>query len=449
MQASIETIANLKRRARVSVPAEQVDELFNTYLRESANTIRLKGFRPGKVPIAVIKQRFGEEMRHKAITEVIKRSFQQLIAQENLKPASQPFFEPKTSESSTAFEYTATFEVFPDIEEKDYSSINIIQPVAEITDDDVDRMIAIFRDNQGTWVSVDRAALDNDRVNIDYIGKTEQDEAFEGGAAKNVDLILGSGQMIPGFEEGIVGLRAGEEKIIFLTFPDKYHVEKLSGQSVQFTIKVNEVCEKRLAEIDESLFEKYGIMGDEAYFRKKVRENMHREMEAAIKNKVKQQVVDALLKLHNTLQVPQALVAQEIVRMCEQVIANQLAAGRKTKASEDEMKSLLPDELFVEQATNQVKISLLINHYVSKYDLQPDASKVRTMIEEFASTYENSEKIIDFYYNDERQLQNVKLLVLEDMVIEKLKAEAKVVDKSYSYDEVLAPQQSPTAEHIG
>ena len=310
MQVSIETTSGLERRLTVGVPAERVDVEVDSRLQKAAKNVRLPGFRPGKVPMKVMRQRFGAGVRQEVLGEVMSQSFQEAVVQEQLRPAGQPAIEPKNLEAGRDLEYVATFEVFPDVDIAEMKGFAIEKLVSEVGDSDVDDIIEVFRKQQGSWDEVDRPAAEGDKVNIDYSG-TRDGEEFEGGSAEGSDLELGSGRMIPGFEDGIVGAKAGDEKVLQLSFPEDYQNEDLRGAAVEFKVKVNSVQALTPAEMDEELFAKYGVEeGGEEQFRKEVGENMARELKNALQNKLKQQVMDALLEAHESLEVPKALVDQ-------------------------------------------------------------------------------------------------------------------------------------------
>ncbi|HBG29946.1 MAG TPA: trigger factor, partial [Gammaproteobacteria bacterium] len=299
MQVSVEKTSVLERRLTIGVAAAEVDEQVQAKLKESAGQVRLPGFRPGKVPLKVVQQRFGKGIRQEVVGEVISRSFYEAITQEELKPAGQPDIEPINDEAGKDLEYAATFEVYPEIELKDFSTIEITKPVAEITDEDVDKTIANIREQRGEWVVVERTAADKDQVNIDYAG-TRDGEAFEGGAAEGSDLILGSGRMIPGFENICNGFSAGEEKVVALTFPEDYSSEELRGASVEFNIKVNTVSERQLPELNDDLFAEFGVSeGGESAFRAEVRDNMQKQLDTATRTKLKFRLFKALEQMHD------------------------------------------------------------------------------------------------------------------------------------------------------
>lgn len=441
MQVSIETTSALERRLTVGVPAERVENEVNTRLQKAAKTVRLDGFRPGKVPFKVVKQRFGEGVRQEVIGEVMSQTFYEAVSQENLKPAGQPSIETKSVEEGKDLQYVATFEVFPEVETGDYSKLSITKPVASVTDADVEKMIEVLRKQQADWVEADRAVAEGDQVNIDYVG-TKDGEEFAGGKAEGSDLVIGSGQMIPGFEDGIVGLKAGEEKVVALTFPEEYHSEELKGADVEFKIKVNTVSEQQLPELNDEFFVKYGVNeGGEDKFREEITANMNRELENAVKAKVKNQVMDGLLEAHPEVRVPAALAQQEI-----NVLRSQMVQQFGAQAQNMDLKSILPDDMFTEQADKRVKLGLILNELVTSKNIKADPDKVKETIETMASTYEDPQEVINHYYGNQEQLQQIEAMVLEETVVETVLADASVEEKESTYDEVLAPEPPPATE---
>ncbi|MFV0477496.1 MAG: trigger factor [Parahaliea sp.] len=437
MQVSIETTSKLERRLTVGVPAERVDSEVDSRLQKAVGNVRIPGFRPGKVPMKVMRQRFGAGVRQEVLGEVMSQSFQEAVVQEKLRPAGQPSIEAKTVEAGKDLEYVATFEVFPDIDVVELKDFAVERPVSEVTEDDVERIIEVFRKQQGSWEGVERAAQEGDRVNIDYRG-TREGETFDGGSAEGSDLELGSGRMIAGFEDGIVGMKAGDEKTLSLTFPDDYHAEELKGAAVEFAIKLNTVSEQKLAELNEDLFKLYGVEeGGEARFRQEVSENMARELKNAIQGKVKQQVMDAVIDAHTSLEVPRALISREIDALRQQTFQQ---FGGMSQQDLD-LKSLLPDDMFAENAEKRVKLGLILAEMISKFELKADADKVRATIEELASTYQDPEEVINWYYGNQEQLASVESKVLEDAVVEKLLDNAQITDKPCSYQEAIGQNQ--------
>jgi trigger factor len=441
MQVSIETTSGLERRLTVGVPADQVDREVDTRLQQASKNVRLPGFRPGKVPMRVMRQRFGAGVRQEVLGEVMSRSFQDAVTQENLRPAGQPSIEPKTMEAGKDLEYVATFEVFPEVELSDMAGFEVEKPVAEVTDEDVENIIEVFRKQQGSWNEVERAAQEGDRVNIDFEG-TRDGEAFDGGSAEGSDLELGSGRMIPGFEDGIVGMQPGEEKTLSLSFPEDYHAEELRGAAVEFRVKLNSVSELEPAALNEELFSAYGVEGkDEAEFRREVADNMARELKNAINARVKQQVMDAVVDAHPELEVPKALIDREIDGMRGQML--QQFGGALGK--DFDARSILPDEMFSERAEKRVKLGLLLSEFVDAKEIKADADRVRQEIEELASTYQEPEEVINYYYANQEQLAGVESKVMEDMAVEMLLDAAAVVEKPCSYQEAIAMGQQASA----
>ncbi len=434
MRVSIETTSNLERRLTVGVPSERVDVEVDNRLQKAAQNVKLPGFRPGKVPMKVMRQRFGAGVRQEVLGEVVNQSFREAVIQEKLRPAGQPNIEPKNLEQGKELQYVATFEVFPDVDLVDIKDFAVAKPVSTVTEEDVDRIIEVFRKQQGKWEVAERKALSGDKVNIDYIG-TRDDESFVGGTAQDSDLELGSGRMIPGFEDGVIGMEAGSQKTLQLAFPDDYHNQELKGAAVEFKVTLNSVSHLVPAEIDEQLFAKYGVeQGGEGQFRREVAENMARELKNAIEAKVKQQVMDAVLEAHKSLDVPKALIDQEIVGMRNQMFQQFGGAGNQSL----DLKSLLPDTMFSENAERRVKLGLVLAEFISRHKLMPDKEKVREAIEEMASTYENPQEVIDYYYSNHQQLSAVESKVLEDQVVEKLLGSAHVTENECSYQEAIS-----------
>ncbi len=440
MRVSIETTSNLERRLTVGVPAERVDREVDDRLLKASQKVKLPGFRQGKVPMKVMRQRFGAGIRQEVVGEVVSQSFREAVIQEKLRPAGQPSFEPRNLEQGKELQYVATFEVFPEVELVALKGFAVQKPVASVRDEDIDRIIDVFCKQQGRWEAIDRAAVEGDKVKINYTG-TRDGQEFAGGSANDSILELGSGRMIPGFENGIVGMKVGEQRSLQLRFPENYHNEELRGAAVEFNVILNEVQHLIPAEKNEDLFSKYGVdQGGEEQFRKEVAENMTRELKNAVQMKVKQQVMDALLDAHKSLEVPKALVDQEVAGMRNQMF--QQFGG--TQQPSMDLASLLPDSMFSENAQRRVKLGLVLAEYISHYELKPDGTKVRSAIEELASTYQNPQEVIDYYYANHQQLAAVESKILEDQVVEKLLENADVTLHECSYQEAISQQPTMT-----
>ena len=371
----------------------------------------------------------------------MSQSFQEAVIQEKLRPAGQPNIEPKTLEAGKDLEYIATFEIFPDVEVAEMVGFEVEKVVAEVESSDIDTIIEVFRKEQGSLEEVERAAADGDTANIDYTG-TKDGEEFTGGSAEASDLELGSGRMIEGFESGVVGMSAGEEKTLALSFPEEYHNEDLKGAAVEFKVKVNSVKERVLAELNEELFIKYGVEdGDVNKFREEIGENMRRELKNAIQADLKQQVMDAVLAAHESLEIPKALLQQEIGTMRQQMMQQFGGMG----GQELDLESLLPADMFKDKAEPRVKLGLILSEMINKKELKADPEKVRSTIEEMASTYQDPEEVINYYYSNQEQLSSVESKVLEDQVVEKLLEGANIKQSECSYQEAISRAQSQSA----
>ena len=415
MQVSIETTTGLERRMTVTVPATEIDSAVDARLSEAAKTVRINGFRKGKVPMKVIRNRFGAGVRQEILGDVMNRSYYAALNEQGVKPAGQPKIEPKTLEEGKDLEFVAVFEVYPEIELSDFSKIKAEKQVAEVTDKDIDTMIENLRQQRQGWKEVKRQARNDDRVNIDFVGTIDGEE-FQGGSAKGTNLVLGSGRMIEGFEKGLLKSKAGDEVTLNLNFPEDYRNKDLAGKPVEFKVTVNSVEAPELPELNDEFFAAFGVTeGGEEGFRKEVKENMERELKKASKNRLKSEVMDTLLD-QNDVDVPSALVAAEINVLRQQAL-QQFGAGAKNLDA-----SLLPDDLFREQAEKRVKLGLILGEVIKQQSMRADPAKVREAIEDIAATY-------------------VESAVLEDQVFDVILEQATVKEKKVSYDELTKPQQ--------
>jgi len=431
MQVSVETTSSIERRMTIGVPAQEIDQAVQKRLQETARTVRLNGFRPGKVPMSVVKRRFGDSIRQEIVGEVMRDNYIKALQEQDVNPAGWPRFEPKTMEEGKDLEFVAIFEVLPEIELGDLSKVEVEKPVSEVTDKDIDTMIDNLRRQQATMKEVKRKSKNKDVVTIDFKGTIDGEE-FEGGSAEGHRLTLGSGQMIPGFEKGIVGGKAGEELEIDVTFPEDYHNEELAGKPARFAITIHKVEEPQLPELDQEFFKRFGIEAeDEAAFREEVKKNMERELKQAVSNKVKNDVVEGLLAT-TELEIPSALVDQEIDRLRQDAVQR---FGGQVDFQQ------LPKEIFEEQAKRRVKTGLLFQEVVKKNDLKADDAKVEEKIQEIASTYEQPDEVIAHFNNNPDQKAQVESSVLEDAVVEHVLAQAKVSEKKMKYEEAVAAGQ--------
>ena len=434
MQVSVEASTSLERRVTVTVPAEKIDSAVDKKVQETAKTIRLDGFRKGKVPTKVVKKRYGASIRQEVLGDVIQSSYFEALQEAKINPAGMPEIEPKEDAGEGDFSYVAVVEVYPEIDLADASGLNIERQAGTITDTDVDNMIEMLRKQQSEWNEVARAAADGDQVNIDFKGFVDG-EAFDGGEAAGHDLVIGSGSMIPGFEDGITGMSAGEEKDITVTFPEDYQAEHLAGKEATFKITAHKVSESILPELNEEFYAKFSPKGKgEEDFKAEIRTNMEREMTQALKGKLKNAVLDAYVEL-NEFDVPKALVKEELGRLKQQAL-QQFGGGNQQLDP-----SILPDEMFQDQADKRVKVGLLAGEVIKANEMAADEDKVKALVEEMAQGYEDPKEFVDYYLNNAEQRSQLEGVVLEDMVVEHLLAAGTVTDTEVDYETAVKPAE--------
>ncbi|VXC04231.1 peptidyl-prolyl cis/trans isomerase (trigger factor) [Pseudomonas sp. 8AS] len=435
MQVSVESTSALERRMTIGVPAERVETEVTKRLQQTARRAKVAGFRPGKVPMSVIRQRYEDSARQEALGDLIQATFYEAIVEQKLNPAGAPAVEPKSFEKGKDLEYVAIFEVIPEIQVAGLEGIAVERLQAEVGDADVDNMLEILRKQNTRFEAAERAAENGDQLNIDFVGKVDG-EVFAGGSAKGTQLVLGSGRMIPGFEDALVGVKAGEERVITPTFPADYQNLELAGKTAEFSVTVNSVSAPQLPELNDEFFAQFGVKeGGIDGFRAEVRKNMERELRQAIKSKVKNQVMEGLLAA-NPVEVPKALIGNEVNRLRVQAVQQ---FGGNIKPDQ------LPAELFEEQAKRRVSLGLLVAEVVKQFELKPDDARVREVIEEMASAYQEPEQVLAWYYKNDQQLNEVRSVVLEEQVVDTVLQKAKVTDKAVSYEEAVKPAEAPQA----
>ncbi|MFY9180138.1 MAG: trigger factor [Venatoribacter sp.] len=436
MQVSVETTSGLERVMTISVPAADFENVVNSELKRVAKSQKVNGFRKGKaLPANVAKRMFGKQARFEAMYAQMQQSFFEAIQKQQFKIAGMPAFEPTVNEEGKDLEFKATFEVYPEVVVGDFSAIEVEQKTAEITDADINTMLDNLRKQSATWNESAEAAADGDQVVIDFEGFIDG-EAFEGGSAQGYSLTLGSKSMIPGFEEALVGVKAGEERTLDVSFPEDYHKEELKGKAAQFKTKTSAVKKAQLPELTEEFFKKFGVEAkDEAEFRTEVRKNMERELARALRAITKQQVVDGLIA-NNSIDVPSALIDQEIDRLRQQAV-QQFGGAQYMDPNR------LPAELFKDQAQKRVQIGLLMNAIVEANEIKASEEKVNALIEEVAATYQDPEEVRNFYATNAQQKAQVEALAIEEQVVEKVLAGAKVSQASASYEDVIKAANQP------
>ena len=433
MQVSVESVSPLERRLTISVDAAQIDEAVEKELKNLSRRVKIKGFRAGKVPMKVVQQHYGQNVRLQVLQDVMQSSFYEAVTQEKLRPAGSPSFEPVTTDAGKEFEYKATFEVYPDIALADFSSVSLEKPVCEIAESDVDAMLETIRKQHMTWQVVERAAKVEDKVTIDFTG-TVDGTAFEGGSGTDMAVEIGKGRLIAGFEDGLIGLSAGDEKILDLTFPEQYHKQDLAGKPVQFAVKVKQVEEPVLPAVDSELAKKLGVEdGDLEKLRTEVKQNMQRELENSLASMQKKAVMDKLLEV-NPIEVPQSLVESE-----SQALAQQMAANLERQGMSREQTQLAPS-LFEAEAKRRVSLGLIMAEIVKRNDIKADEKAVRARVEAIAEPYEHADQVVTWYYADKRRLAEVESLEIESQVVDWILGQANVTEKSLTFNEVMYPK---------
>ncbi|WP_111893311.1 trigger factor [Acinetobacter sp. MB5] len=440
MQVTTEAVSGVARRLNVSVPTSRVNEQFEARLKRTAKTAKINGFRPGKVPVNVVRREYGAGIYQEVVNDIIRDTVFEAIQQEKINAVGMPNIE-KVENKDDALVFEATVEVYPEVEVNAFDALEVERKTTEINDKDVDVMIENLQKQRQTWAVTKGMAKKDMQVTFDFEGSIEG-EIFEGGSAQDFKLVLGSGRMIPGFEDGIVGMKAGEEKVIDVTFPEDYQAENLAGKQAQFKITVKQVEKPKLPEIDAEFLKVFGLTEEEGVEKLKadVRKNMEREVKNGLRNQIKAAAFDALVAA-NEIEVPNAMVAQEIDRQRQQMIQQftQQFGAQGAKAFDS---SLLPDDLFKEQAEKSVKLGVLVSKVLADAKLEVDQTRVDAYIEDMASSYEDPTEVIEYFKTDAKQRQQIEAVVLEDQVVDFILASAKVTNKAVTYDELLKEQQA-------
>lgn len=429
MQVSVEETGSLERRLNVAVPQERIEKEVQNRLQRLSRTAKVKGFRPGKVPMKVVAQQYGKQVRDEVVSEVIQATYFEAVNQEKLQPAGMPTIEPKMMEPGKDLEYTATIEVMPTVALAEVAGAKLEKAVAEVTDEDLDKMMDNLRQQRAGWKEVKRKAKKGDRLNIDFTG-TIEGEDFSGNKGENVPVTIGSGRMIEGFEKGLTGAKTGDELTLDLQFPEDYAHKDVAGKPVQFQVKVNKVEGPELPEIDEEFAKSFGIGdGSPESLRQEVRQNMEREMKQAIAARNKQTVMDKLVEL-NKIEVPAALVDQEAENLKRQMTQQMYTPEGKSGVD-------LDTSMFKEQAERRVTLGLLLSELIKSKDIKVSDEQLRAKVEEIASTYEKPDEVVNWYYADKKRLSEIESLALEDAVVDWVFEQGKVSEKKSSFDEVM------------
>ena len=427
MQVTVESTGKLERRMRVELPAERIEREVDTRLKSVGRTAKLKGFRPGKVPPKVVKQRYGKQVRQEVLSELMQRSYTDAVLQENLRPAGGPQIEPEEGGDSESFAYVATFEIMPEVELKDLDKLKIEKPEVTIGDEDLDEMILKLRKQKASWDEVDRPSAEGDRVIVDFTGTLDGEE-FEGGKGTEIPVTLGQGQMLPDFEKALFGIKAGDEKSFKVKFPKDYHAEDLAGKKVDFAIKTHRVEEETLPPVDDSLAAAFDVTeGGIDKFIEDVKENMRREADAKVKNDLRERIMTALLDA-NQFDIPQTMKHQEM---------HSLQHDAMRRLGVEDHSQAPPIENFADMAEQRVRLSLLVSQLISDQGLTVDAAKVRERVEEMCAGYENSDEMVEMYVNNAEIMKQLEPMVLEQQAFDWLLENGKTTTKKVTFTEYM------------
>lgn len=434
MEATTAQANELERRVDLSIAISDVEKVMEQRLKRMGKNMKMPGFRPGKVPFSIVKQQHGDQARHEVLSEELDRTFGEAITAQKMRVAGYPRIEPKVTESTTHLEFSAIFEVYPEIILGDTSTAEIERPVLEVSNTEIDKTLDILRKQRVSYEDTDRSAAIEDRVVIDFLGKKDG-VAFQGGQATDYPFVLGQGMMLPDFEKAVEGAMAGDTKVFDLAFPDDYHAKDLAGQTVQFEITVKQIQAPKLPEIDADFAVGMGIAdGDVAKMRAEIETNLKREVKRRIESKLKDQVMEALIKA-TPITVPTSLVDMEIQRLMQAARQDMEQRGMKNKDFP------IQPEWFADQAKRRVTLGLILAELVKTEKLQATPEQVRAMVEETAQSYEQPEEIIRWYYAQPQRLNEVEGVAIENNVVEWVLSKAKVTDKPAAFDELMGQKQ--------
>lgn len=429
--ASVETVSALERRLNASIPQQAINSQVSARLKNIGSSVKIAGFRPGKVPAKIVEQFYGAQTRQEILGDALQRSFTEAAQVNNLRVAGFPKFEVKTKDlNADQIEYSATFEVYPEVVVGDLSGEAIERLVYELTEEDVNNTIATLRKQRATFEKVDRAAQSGDRVNIDFTGKLNG-EVFSGGEAKDYPVVLGAGGMLPEFEAAAIGMKAGETKSFDMTFPEDYRSKEVAGKKVTFTITLNHVEAAKLPELDAEFAKSVGVSdGDVGNMREEIRSNLTSEVSRRLKARNKDAAMEALLRVAG-FDVPKVLVDEEAQILMQQTAQDMESRGMKMKGVS------LPPELFKDRAEKRVKLGLILAHLVQKHDLKAKSEQVKGFIREYAQSFDQPEEVIRWYATDPNRMQEVEHIVLEENVVNWAMGQAKTADKRAIFNELM------------
>lgn len=429
-QVSGAAASSLERRIDMSVPLVEIDKEVAQRLRQLSKTVKMAGFRPGKVPMKMVEQHYGGQARSEAIGAAVERAFGERVRAQNLRVAGYPRIEPKTGGDASALEFSAVFEVYPDVAIGDVASHAVEKPMLEVTDAEVDKTIDVLRKQRMTFVAAGRPAETGDRVVVDFTGRKNGEE-FPGGKGADYPVFIGRGMMLPDFEAALVGLAPEVNKTFDVAFPADYHAADLAGQTVQFEVTVKSVEAPQMPELDAEFAKSLGIKdGDLVAMRAEVRSNLEREVKKRLHARIKNQVMDTLLAV-TPIDVPGALVEAESRQMAEAALKDFQQRGMNPKNMPVE------PSWFTEPATRRVKLGLILAELVKAKDLHARPDQVRGIVDEFAATFEDPKEVVGWYYSQPQRLAEAEALVMENNVVDWVLGQAKVSEKPIAFDELM------------
>jgi trigger factor len=439
MDVQVETPGGLARRVHITVGAERVERAYEDRIKQLATRVRVPGFRPGKAPIKVIKQQYGDSARAEAINDIVRETWPQALTQTQINPAGAPQFEIRAEKPGEALSYTATFEVYPDVKLEQLGALAVQKPVVEVTEADVDRLVENLRKSRRTWGDAGRPAQSGDQVVVDFVGRLDGEE-FQGGKGDNVEIEIGANQFLPDLENALIGHAKGDAFTADVHFPDDYRAEPLRGKTAQFEVNLKDVRAAQLPAVDAEFLKAHGVdeSAGEAGLRTKCRTALEGERNKAARNRIKQQILDELLK-HHPIDVPQVLVTQEIDRL-----RNEAAERMGLNRPGSTMKaSQLPAEIFEPNARRRVALGILVGEAIRAKDIKLDAARVEKALEEIAADYEHPDQVKQYYHSRQDLMQGLRAVVMEEQLVEALLDTAQASEQPMALEELLKPQQAP------
>ncbi|MDJ0918919.1 MAG: trigger factor [Woeseiaceae bacterium] len=427
MQVTVESTSALERRVRIELPADQIESEVDTRLKSFGRTAKIKGFRPGKVPAKVVRQRYGKQVRQEVLADMMQKSYSEAVVREKLNPAGNPRIEQEEDLSDKGFAFVAKLEVLPEVELKDLDKVKVEKPDVTIDDKDLDEMIKKLQQQKADWAEVDRKSKSGDKVIVDFSGELDG-ELIEGGQGKEVPIVLGEGSMLPDFEKGLDGIKAGDEKTFKVKFPKDYHAADLQGKTVNFTIQTHRVEEQNLPAVDDAFAELFGVEeGGIEKFKQDVRDNMEREAAQRVKSVIRDQITSGLLET-NPIEIPQVMKHNEVYSM-QQEAMRQLGIEDHSEAP--------PAENFADTAEKRVRLGLLVRQIIADREFTADEEMLRDHITEMVASYENPQDMVDLYMNNPQLKQQLEPVVLEQLAFDWVLENAKVKTKKVSFTDFM------------